>query len=341
MKKVSIKNVNSGMILAEDVTRNSIILLSKGTVITENEITKLKKLQIKDFYVYDEDDFGVEKELKIEFKDIPPIVEAKKYKKWTEQFKIVKDITKMEEDPTELNNMVEDLYKSFVKNEDVVLNLFHSISDEDLSSHSINTAIISAMISINLKMPYIFTFQVLKASLLHDVGYSFLSERVIFDHERLDDKIVKSHVISGYKVFQKLKKEISKEAIESILYHHERYDGKGIILGLKGERINPLVRMLQIGDAYDSLIESKNSPYEAMSYLLKQSGKMFDPYYVSTFFSLVGLYPTGTQVILNNGKSAIVSKKGKAAVFPIVVMEGRNIETGPETGVFIKEVVKS
>jgi HD-GYP domain-containing protein (c-di-GMP phosphodiesterase class II) len=341
MKKIFAKEVTPGTILSEDVVKNSIILLSKGSVLTAKDINQLIKNNVKEIFVYDENDFEATSDIKVEFKEIPPVVEAKKYKKWTEQFEIVKDITKLEKDSTELNTVVEDIYKSFVKKEDVVLNLFHSISNENLSSHSINTAIISTIISVHLKMPYIFTFQLLKASLLHDIGYSFLSERVILDFENLDNQIVRSHVISGYKVFQSLKKEISKEAVESILYHHERYDGKGIIMGLKAERINPLVRILQIGDAYDSLIETSKSPYEAMSYLLSQAGKMFDPFYVSTFFSIVGLYPTGTQVILNNGKNAVVTKKGKAAVFPVVSVEGQIVETGPETGIFIKEVFKS
>jgi HD-GYP domain-containing protein (c-di-GMP phosphodiesterase class II) len=109
---------------------------------------------------------------------------------------------------------------------------------------------------------------------------------------------------------------------------------------LKENAISPLVRILQIGDAYDSYIEIGNSPYEAMSFLLRYSGLIFDPYYVSVFFSIVGLYPTGTQVILNNGKKATVVKKGKTSSFPIVECDGKTIETGMETGLFIREVLK-
>lgn len=109
---------------------------------------------------------------------------------------------------------------------------------------------------------------------------------------------------------------------------------------LKENDISPLVRILQIGDAYDSFIEAGNTPYDAMSFLLRYSGLIFDPYYVSVFFSIVGLYPTGTQVILNNGKKATVVKKGKTSSFPVVECEGNTIETGIDTGLFIREVIK-
>jgi len=87
---------------------------------------------------------------------------------------------------------------------------------------------------------------------------------------------------------------------------------------LKENSISPLVRILQVGDAYDSYIESGHSPYNAMSFLLRYSGLIFDPYYVSVFFSIAGLYPTGTEVILNNGKKAVVIRKGKTSSFPVV-----------------------
>ncbi|MDN5343173.1 HD domain-containing protein [Oceanotoga sp. DSM 15011] len=340
MRKVLFSDLQPGYVIAEDVTKNSIILLSEGTVLTAHDIQQLKNYSIKMVYVYDEDDFQMDKDIKIIFKEIPPVVEKQKYESWTNQFEKVKDITKLNENSEELNTLVKDIYSTFVEEENIVLNLFHAIGDEALTAHSINTAIISSIISVNLKMPYVFTFQLLKASLLHDIGYSFLGERVINDYEDLENKTVKSHLISGYKAMKNFKDNISKEAIDAILEHHERYDGKGIFMRLSGERINPLVRILQVGDAYDSMIESGKNPYEAISFLLKQSGKMFDPYYVSTFFSITGLYPTGTTVLLNNNKKAIVVKKGRATVFPVVEMDGERIETGSETGIFIKEVLK-
>jgi HD-GYP domain-containing protein (c-di-GMP phosphodiesterase class II) len=341
MKKIYISDVNPGMVIAEDISRNSTILLSEGNVLTAKDIDRLKKYGVKEVFVYDEEDFTMENKINIQFPELPPVVPNKKYKKWSDQFEKVIDITKLDQSDEQLNQISEDIYKSFLEKEDVVLNLFHNIGSEALSAHSINTAIISSIISVNLNMPFVFTNQLLKASLLHDIGYSLIGERVIFDYGHIDDKIVKSHVISGYNALKNMKDKISKEVIDAVFNHHERFDGTGILMKKKGDQINPLVRILQIGDAYDALIESGQTPYEAISYLLKQSGKMFDPYYVSTLFSITGLYPTGTQVLLNNGDVATVVKKGKASVFPIVNVDGEIVETGSNSGIYIKEVIKS
>ncbi|BBE32077.1 HD family phosphohydrolase [Tepiditoga spiralis] len=339
MKKIKIRNLKPGLILAENLTKDSIILLTQGTVVTEKDIERLKRYKVDELYIYDEDDFQKESNIKIEFKEIPPVIESKKYNAWNEQFDKVLDITKIQEDTSELNDMVEDIYSTFLEKDEIFLNLFHSIGDKALQSHSINTSIISSIISIHLKMPKIFSDQLLKLSLIHDMGYAFIDKRIVFDYEETQSKYVKSHLISGYKAFENLKKQLSKEVVNSIIAHHERYDGNGILMGLKGEKISPLIRIMQIGDAYDSLIEIKKTPYEAMSYLLKNSGKIFDPYYVSTFFSIAGLYPTGTKVLLNNNEVGVVMKKGKAAVFPIINLNGHIIETGPKSGVYIKEVI--
>jgi len=340
MKSIRISELKPGYILSQNVTKNATILLPEGTVLTSGDIERLENHSIREVYIYDESDFEEEKSIKIEFSNIETIVEVEEYEKWTEQLERVKDIAHLKENPEEIDEIADNIYKKFMKKDDIVLNLFRAIGDESLSSHSINTAIISSVISTRLKMPEVFTQQLVKASLLHDIGYNFLEKRVIFDYENLENKEIKLHVISGYKVMKSLEGMLSKEIINAILQHHERYDGTGIILHLQNENINPFSRILQIGDAYDSYVESGKTPYESMSYLLKNSGKIFDPYYVSTFFSIVGLYPTGTKVLLNNGEIGVVIKKGNAAVFPIITIDNKIIETGPESGLFIREVVQ-
>ncbi|PNR95406.1 HD-GYP domain-containing protein [Petrotoga sp. 9PWA.NaAc.5.4] len=343
MKRVPFYELKAGQVVAENVYKGSTLLISKGTVLKVRDIERLKNYGIRIVMVYDENDFiekKIEEKITIQFDDIPPVVEEEKYTQWHQQFEFVKNITHLKEDTTELDNLSEDIYKRFLKKEDVVLNLFHSIGDESLNAHSINTAIISTIIASKMNMPDVFFNPLLKASLLHDIGYSLLGKRVIFDYLDLQDVTVRSHIVSAYEALKNIEKNISKEIVDAVSTHHERFDGNGIFMRLKENSISPVVRVLQIGDAYDSYIESGHSSYEAMSFLLRYSGLIFDPYYVSLFFSIVGLYPTGTIVLLNNGKKAVVLKKGKTSTFPIVQIDGEIVETGIETGLYIKEVLK-
>ncbi|RAO99517.1 hypothetical protein PW5551_03250 [Petrotoga sp. 9PW.55.5.1] len=343
MKKVPFYELKPGQVVAEDIFKDSTLLISKGTVLKNKDIIRLRNHGIKNVEVYDENDFlekKIEEKISIEFDNIPAIVEEETYKEWHEHFEFVKDITHLKDDPSELDSLAEDIYKKFLKSEDVILNLFHSLGDEALNAHSINTAIISSIIASKLDMPDIFLNNLLKACLLHDIGYSLIGKRVVFDYIDIEDVTVRSHIVSAYETFKDMQKKIGKEVVDAISTHHERFDGTGIFMRLKENDISPLVRILQIGDAYDSFIEAGNTPYDAMSFLLRYSGLIFDPYYVSVFFSIVGLYPTGTQVILNNGKKATVVKKGKTSSFPVVECEGNTIETGIDTGLFIREVIK-
>ena len=67
-----------------------------------------------------------------------------------------------------------------------------------------------------------------------------------------------------------------------VLYHHERYDGKGYPKGLKGKQIPFPARLFAIIDAYDAMTtkrcyRDKLSPEEAIEEITRQKDKQFDP----------------------------------------------------------------
>lgn len=77
-----------------------------------------------------------------------------------------------------------------------------------------------------------------------------------------------------------------------ILMHHERWDGTGYPLGVKGEDIPLECRILSVVDSYDAMIEDR--PYrsalsheEAKKELLRCSGTQFDPYIVEKFLEII------------------------------------------------------
>ena len=79
---------------------------------------------------------------------------------------------------------------------------------------------------------------------------------------------------------------------ESILCHHERWDGSGYPQGLSGENIPQLSRILAVVDAYDAM--TQNRPYrkamsheEALAEIRCNSGKQFDPHIVDIFLEII------------------------------------------------------
>lgn len=79
-------------------------------------------------------------------------------------------------------------------------------------------------------------------------------------------------------------------ASDLIYYHHERFDGKGYPLGLKGENIPIAGRIVALSDTYDALVTErvykKAWPHEmAKDYIINQKNKHFDPDVVNIFIN--------------------------------------------------------
>ena len=101
---------------------------------------------------------------------------------------------------------------------------------------------------------------------------------------------IKKHPVIGAGIIDSI--EFLKRCSDTVLHHHEHYDGKGYPSGLKGEGIPKNARLLAIADAYDAM--SSDRPYrkklseqEILEELKNESGKQFDPVMTKEFISLV------------------------------------------------------
>jgi len=92
--------------------------------------------------------------------------------------------------------------------------------------------------------------------------------------------------------------EFLKKSAEIILYHQERYDGKtegafaGYPYGLKAEDIPIGARIVAVVDSFDAMVSKR--PYrdalsieKAVSTLLEEKGKQFDPLVVDAFLEVL------------------------------------------------------
>ncbi|MGL5149036.1 MAG: HD domain-containing phosphohydrolase [Clostridium sp.] len=128
---------------------------------------------------------------------------------------------------------------------------------------------------------------------LHDIGMIGVSKDLIFKKETLTSaefEVIKSHTEKGYRII-KASKELKRIA-ESVLYHHERWDGKGYPMGLKGKEIPLHSRIICICDAYDSMIRDKvykkaMSKKEAIDELIRCRGTQFDSELVDVFINIL------------------------------------------------------
>ncbi len=177
----------------------------------------------------------------------------------------------------------------------------------NLSTNSINSAILSTIIGREMKMLSFRLNQLTTGALLHDVGMLKLPEELLTKKSKLDEdeyKQVKLHTIYGYNIILKELKYQNEVAVIA-LHHQERWDGNGYPKQLKGEEIPLGARIVAVTEAYEAMVNKRTYRnqmigYKAMKTILSDNGSHFDPKVVKSFINSIGIYPIGSIVLLNN-----------------------------------------
>jgi HD-GYP domain-containing protein (c-di-GMP phosphodiesterase class II) len=152
--------------------------------------------------------------------------------------------------------------------------------------------IYARLLAKTLGMPDKFCEEMELFAPMHDIGKVGISDTILLVNRPLTQEEyeeIKKHTLLGYTIVRD--KEELKTAAEIILYHHERWDGKGYPYGLKGEAIPLSARITAIADVYDALRSKR--PYKeewthekSVQEIVKNSGLAFDPRVVQVFLQL-------------------------------------------------------
>jgi hypothetical protein len=131
------------------------------------------------------------------------------------------------------------------------------------------------------------------AGMLHDVGKLGVPTEVLQASGKLTDvqyEAIQLHPVRGREITKDL--EFLGEAIEAIHLHHERIDGRGYPLGLKGAEIPEFARIIAVADAFDSMTTTRSyrgarSVEDAIDELRRCKGSQFDPVMVEALVEAV------------------------------------------------------
>jgi len=138
--------------------------------------------------------------------------------------------------------------------------------------------------------------EVLSSAKLHDVGKISVPDAILNKPGRFtpeEFEIMKSHVLAGVDVIDKIMKDTYENnylqhALNIIGTHHEKWDGNGYPIGLKGKNIPLEGRLMAIADVYDALVSIRpyKKPFtheQACEIFENDAGKQFDPVLVDVF----------------------------------------------------------
>lgn len=233
------------------------------------------------------------------------------------------------------------------------------VSGHELAKSSVNAAILSTLIAMEMKLPNHKVLHITTGALLHDVGMLKLPKDIVEKKGGLTDAEIqrmKAHPLYAFKIV--CKELLYPEDVGVVaLQHHERWDGEGYPRRIAGEAIDLGARIASVADAFEAMVSEKpyrNSMigYAAMKSLLSDNSRRFDPDVLKAFIKTMGIYPIGSIVLLNNGSVArVVEVRGEAPLRPRIRIliddfgkaysqdEGETVDLLTEKSLFIARAI--
>ncbi len=175
--------------------------------------------------------------------------------------------------------------------------------DSALALHSEQTSLLALQIAMVRGEDLTFKKVVTWAARLHDIGKVALPSALLDKNGPLDERerrIIQTHPTYSYAILHRV--EIPAEFLQIVLLHHERYDGKGYPIGLKGEDIPLAARIVAVADAYSALTSQRPyrdayPPEQARALMKKNAGRAFDPSIIESLGSITkGAHETRAHV---------------------------------------------
>ncbi len=182
--------------------------------------------------------------------------------------------------------------------------------DMNTSEHSFRVSEYSVMIAKRLGFDEEQCEELRKTALLHDIGKIGIPDSVLNKPAKLTDEeyaIMKTHVVKGAEILENFTSV--KNIVEGAKYHHERYDGRGYMEGLKGEEIPINARIIGIADAFDAMtanrVYRKQLDIEFVLNELKRCrGTQFDPKLTDILLALIDEGTIDVEKLYAESKSA-------------------------------------
>lgn len=186
--------------------------------------------------------------------------------------------------------------------------------DEYSYHHALGCAIWAASFGRHLGVERPGLRELALGGLLCDVGKTRLPAEVLASREKLSAEqaeLVRMHVRHSLEILTETG-GLNPRIIEMVAGHHERHDGSGYPLGLRGNDIPINSRILGLVDSYDAMTSNRPyasavSPHRAVAELYEFRDSKFQGELVEQFIQTCGIYPTGSLVELSDGRVGVVT----------------------------------
>jgi len=198
-----------------------------------------------------------------------------------------------------INRLNAELFRSLAK--------VFDMRDLYVGGHAAQVAVYAVGIAQSLGLPQERIELVRQAAFLHDIGKLAIPEVILHKPGKLtpiEYEFVKKHTDIGADLLAST--EGLKHLAPFVRHHHERWDGAGYPLGLKGDKIPLEARILNVCDSVETMASDR--PYhrrksieEIIKEVLHCAGTQFDPQVANVFIELV--QRQGPGFVVNSARS--------------------------------------
>ncbi len=214
---------------------------------------------------------------------------------------------------TPLQNVVSSLLENLFRDPAAVLGLTAIKGHDDYTlNHSINVCILSISLGASLGLDAASLRSLGLAALLYDLGKVRIPEDILSKQGPLTTDewhIVKSHAEEGADLLKRIQL-IDQMPMVVAYEHHQRHDLQGYPAPVNQEQ-HLYSKIVALCDAYDAMTTRRPfrreiRPDKALAVLMQGRGKAYDPNITKALVAMLGIYPMGAVIVLDDATTAVV-----------------------------------
>ena len=309
-KTLPINTIKAGMISSTDIIFDGSVLLAKGAAITEAIILKLKETYIVDrLEVYLEDNTSESsilkqktvKELETTFNEFSSSLEN-----------IFENISTLKvSEMIDIKTFSQKIQEEFISTGTVIRNIvFYGSGNDSIYRHSVNVAAISFILGKWLGLDEKELSLLTYSAILHDYGKMKISKDILNKNQNLtleELQTYKTHPVLGYHFVKEIP-YVDDSVAQAVLLHHERLDGSGYPLQVRGDKVPKFARIIAIADLFDEANSGRYSedikgPLDVLKLIQDESITKLDSMYCNMFLNHIVNFYMGENVQLNDKRT--------------------------------------
>ena len=249
--------------------------------------------------------------------------------------------------------LAEKIHTSLLQSNRLLLMALEPYERFELPPHCTNVALLAGKITMGMGWGVAGVLRAIQAGLLHDIGMARLPDRVLSKAGKLSEdewELVRQHPEHGAEIIGRLGEEYEWLRM-GVAQEHERMNGQGYPMGLSGDEIDGLARVIAVADVFEAFshpraYRSLFTTYEALEQVVGLRDESLSGDVVAALVDEISAFPRDSFVMLSTGEiGRVVNTNPTNLMRPVVqtvwnpmwepLAEPRTLDLAEETAVSV------